>query len=188
MINRDELVQIGQFGKPHGIKGEISIVIADSIHHTQLTIRHPHFLICEIDGILVPFRVENYRIVSNSTAYIQLKNINSDKEARILANKEVFSPKKNVKKNIEDDSFTWDYFIGFTLTDERIGKIGRIVDVDTTTINTLFIVERENVITGLTRNPLTTEEILIPAVEEFILRIDENREELVVALPEGLVG
>ena len=173
MINRDELVQIGQFGKPHGIKGEITFLFTDVMADL---IRHPHFLICEIDGIFVPFRIENYRIVSNSTAYIQLKNIDSDKEARILANKEVFSPKKNVEKNIEDDSFTWDYFIGFTLTDERLGKIGRIVDVDTTTINTLFIVEREN------------EEILIPAVEEFILRIDETMEELVVALPEGLVG
>jgi 16S rRNA processing protein RimM len=183
MIHRDELIQIGQFKKPHGIKGEIAFSFTDVM--AGLT-RHPlnddfflptqcPFLICEINGILVPFRVDNYRLISDSTAYIQLKNIDSDQKACILTHKKVFFPKKYVEENIENDSFTWDYFIGFTLTDERLGKIGRIVEVNKATINTLFIVEREN------------EEILIPAVEEFIIRIDENQKEWIVALPEGLV-
>ena len=171
MINRDELIQIGQFKKPHGIKGEIAFSFAnDSFASNECP-----FLICEIDGIFVPFRIENYRFISDSSAYIQLKNIDSDKKAGILVHKEVFFPKEYIRENIENDSFTWDYFIGYTLIDERLGKIGRIVDIDKTTINTLFIVEKGN------------DEILIPAVETFIIRINENREELIVALPEGLV-
>jgi len=171
MINREELVKIGQFRKPHGIKGEITFSFTDD----SFTADECPFLICDIDGIFVPFRIENYRFLSNSTAYIQLKNIDSDQQARILTHKEVFFPKKHIQEDAEDDSFTWDYFIGFTLTDERLGKIGRIIDVDKTTINTLFVVEKGS------------EEILIPAVEELIVRIDENQEELIVALPEGLI-
>ncbi|MCL1932542.1 MAG: ribosome maturation factor RimM [Candidatus Azobacteroides sp.] len=171
MINRDELVPIGRFKKPHGIKGEITF----SFTNESFTSKECPFLICEIDGIFVPFRIENYRFISNSTAYVQLKNVDSDQEARILSHKEVYFPVKNIKEEIENDSFTWDSFIGFTLTDQRLGKIGRIVDVDETTVNILFIVEREN------------EEILIPAAEEFIIRIDENQEELLVVLPEGLI-
>ena len=171
MINRDELVPIGRFRKPHGIKGEITF----SFTNDSFATNECPFLICEIDGIFVPFRIENYRFISNSTAYVQLKNIDSDQEARILSHKEVYFPGKNVKEEVENDSFTWDYFIGFTLTDQRLGKIGRIVDVDKTTVNTLFIVDKGN------------EEILIPAVEEFIIRMDENQEELLVVLPEGLI-
>ena len=198
MINRDELVQIGHFKKPHGIKGEITFsftyATAGSKRYPQLTdvmagsTRNPLFFICEIDGIFVPFCVEDYRFISDSTAYVQLKNIDSDQKARLLAHKEVFFPKDSINEEIENDSFSWNYFIGFTLIDEQLKKIGRIIDVDETTINTLFIVERENVIAGLTRNPLINEEILIPAVEEFIIQIDENKKELTVALPEGLVG
>ena len=204
MIDREELAIIGKFRKPHGTKGEITVsfnegiagqarndtvgnVIAGLTRNPILKdvmadlIRHPlidecPFLICEIDGIFVPFHIKNCRYVSDTTAYIQLKNINSDQQARRLVHKEVFFPKKYISENTGNDSFTWDQFIGFSIIDELHGKIGRIVDVDTTTINTLFVIEND------------VEEILIPAVEEFIIRIDEVQEELYVVLPEGLVG
>jgi len=179
MINREDLVKIGQFKKPHGTKGEITFSFTDVI--AGLT-RNPleedsecPFLICEIDGIFVPFRIKNHRFISDSTAYIQLKNIDSDRQARMLTHKDVFYPKKYIREESGNDSLTWDYFIGFTLIDKQYGEIGRIVDVNETTINTLFIVEKGN------------EEILIPAAEEFIIHVDENQEELIVTLPEGLV-
>jgi len=190
MINREELVQIGHFRKPHGVKGEITFSLMEGIADQARndifacimadSVRNPlietcPFLICEIDGIFVPFRIINYRSISDSSAYIQLKNIDSDRQARLLSHKEVFSPKKYFDEEVSNDSFTWDYFIDFTLIDKQVGKIGTIVDVDTTTINTLFIVEKEN------------KEILIPAAEELIIRIDENRKEIIVALPEGLL-
>jgi 16S rRNA processing protein RimM len=171
MINRDELVLVGKFGKPHGTRGEIAF----SFTNDSFAENESPFLICEIDGIFVPFRVENYRFISDSSAYIQLKNINSDQKVRLLVHKEVFFHKKYIKENIEDDDFTWDYFIGFMLIDEQFGEIGQIADVDTTTINTLFVVEKEK------------EELLIPAVEELITQIDENRKELTMLLPEGLL-
>ena len=190
MINRDELVHIGHFRKPHGTKGEIGFSfaegIADQVRNdisalviADLT-RNPLtetgiFFICEIDGIFVPFRIAKYRSGSGSSAYIQLKTVDSEAKARELAHKEVFMHKKHSGETIEDDSFTWDYFTGFTLVDEQLGKIGTIIDVDTTTINTLFIVEKGN------------EEILIPAAEDFIIQINENQKELRVELPDGLV-
>ena len=192
MINREDLIKIGQFRKPHGTKGEITFsytdAMANSANHPLSSdvmagsTRHPlndelacPFLICEIDGIFIPFLIENYRFISDSTAYITLKNIDSDQQARVLTHKEVFYPKKYISEDAGNDSFTWDYFIGFTMIDEQQGEIGRIIDVDKTTVNILFVVEREN------------EEILIPAVEEFIIRVDESKEELIVALPEGLI-
>jgi len=192
MINRESLVPIGQFKKPHGRRGEIACSFTEGVagqarndadrnamggstcHLLNLTGDCP-FLICEMDGIFVPFRVENSRFISNTTAYVQLKNINTDQEARKLSYKEVYYPKNNIEETIEDDSFSWEDFIGFTLTDKRLGTVGLITDVDATTINTLFVVEKGD------------EVILIPAVEAFIIRVDDNQEELIVDLPEGLV-
>jgi 16S rRNA processing protein RimM len=171
MINRGELVQIGQFRKSHGTQGEIAFsFINDSFATSKRS-----FLVCEIDGIFVPFHIENYRFISNSLAYIRLKTIDSDLKTRSLIGKDVFFPKKYIKKSVGSDDFTYDYFIGFTLIDEQLGEIGLIIDVDTTTLNTLFIVEKGK------------EEILVPAVEEIIIRINENRKEIIVALPEGLL-
>ena len=54
--------------------------------------------------------------------------------------------------------------------------LGEVVDVDTTTVNTLFIVEREG------------EELLVPAQEEFIRGIDQQQKLITVELPEGLLN
>ena len=179
MINREDLVKIGQFRKPHGTKGEITFsytdAMAGSANRTFEDESECPFLICEIDGIFIPFLIKNYRFISDSTAYITLKNIDSDQQARALTHKEVFYPKKYINEDAGNDSFTWDYFIGFTMIAEEQGEVGRIIDVDKTTINTLFVIESGN------------EEILIPAVEEFIIRVDESRKELIIALPEGLL-
>jgi len=186
MINRDELVPVGHFRKPHGTKGEISISLSDAIAGStrnpldspviaRANARSNPFLFCEIDGIFVPFRIENYRPVSDSSAYILLKNINSEEKARELSHKEVFLHQTRFKGEIESEPLTWEYFIGFTLIDEQLGTIGTITDVDTTTINTLFIVEKG------------AGEILIPAAEDFIIQLNENQKELIVSLPEGLV-
>jgi 16S rRNA processing protein RimM len=171
MIKREDLVKIGQFKKPHGVKGEIAFTFTnDSFEESECA-----FFVCEIDGIFVPFRVENCRFISGTTAHVQLKDIKSDQKVRFLSNREVFFSKQYIQEDIQDESFTWDYFIGFTLIDERAGKIGRIADVDDSTLNTLFIIEKDE------------EELLIPAVEEMITHINEDQKELFVDLPEGLI-
>lgn len=172
MIDRNELVKIGQFKKPHGIKGEIVFSFTDdSFDESECS-----FLICEMDGIFVPFRRKNCRFTSGTSAHVCLENIDSQEKARLLTNKEVFFPKKYIREKDENDSFSWDSFVGFTLKDEKTGTVGCIAGVDETTLNALFIVENEE------------DEILIPAAEDLIVRIDENQKELWLALPEGLLG
>lgn len=62
------------------------------------------------------------------------------------------------------------------MEDVHHGMLGEVVDVDTTTVNTLFIVEREG------------EELLVPAQEEFIRGIDQQQKLITVELPEGLLN
>jgi 16S rRNA processing protein RimM len=62
------------------------------------------------------------------------------------------------------------------MEDVHHGMLGEVVDVDTATVNTLFIVEREG------------EELLVPAQEEFIRGIDQQQKLITVELPEGLLN
>lgn len=51
MIKSEEVFKIGQFTKPHGIKGEITLVTdCDVFDDTD-----DPYIICDMDGILVPF-------------------------------------------------------------------------------------------------------------------------------------
>jgi 16S rRNA processing protein RimM len=171
MIERDEIDKIGNFNKPHGVKGEISFSFSDdSFDESECP-----FLICEMDGIYVPFKMEACRFKSASTALIKLKNIDSEEKAKTLANKEVYFPKKYLREKIEENMYSWDYFIGFSLVDKQSGKIGTIIDIDDSTLNTLFIVAGNE------------GEILIPANDEIIIHIDEKQKEIQIELPEGIL-
>ena len=57
MIRRDNVYKIGKLGKPHGVKGEITFAITDDVFDRV----DADYLILDIDGILVPFYIEEYR-------------------------------------------------------------------------------------------------------------------------------
>ncbi|MDR0507195.1 MAG: ribosome maturation factor RimM [Dysgonamonadaceae bacterium] len=171
MIRSEDIVKIGQFIKTHGTKGEILFFFSnDSFDDCK----HP-FLICEMEGIFVPFLLEDYRFNSASTAFVKLKNIDSVEKAKRLIAKEVYFPKKHIKEDLDDDFSTWDYFTGFMLIDENAGKIGTVSSVDASTINTLFIVSKDD------------STILIPAASELIVRINKEEKKLYLNLPKGLL-
>ncbi len=173
MIKRDELLKIGHFNKPHGIKGEISFSFTDDVFEES----ECKFFICELNGIFIPFEIENCRFTSDTSAFVKLKNIDSEIKIKPFSHLDVYFPKKYIlqQESSSSEINSWDYFIGYTMEDEISGNIGVITDVDETTINTLFIVENNG------------EEFLIPAVSEFILGIDSEQKILQVRLPEGLI-
>ena len=57
MIKKDEVFKIGIFNKPHGVKGEISFTFTDDIFDRV----ECEYLVCLLDGIFVPFFIEEYR-------------------------------------------------------------------------------------------------------------------------------
>ncbi len=171
MIKQEDVVKIGQFNKPHGIKGELSFTFTNDAFDEN----EHSFLICEIDGIFVPFFLEEYRFKTNTTALVKLKGVDSVEKARNFTNKDVFFAKNHMQEIASSEAVTWDYFIGFTMYDSLLGKIGEIVAIDESTINILFIVNGE------------TNEHLIPVVEEWILSVDSENKILEVELPDGLI-
>lgn len=171
MIRPEEVYNIGKFTRPHGIKGEISLSFTDDIFDR---VDCP-YLVCSLEGILVPFFIEEYRFKSDSTALIKFERIDSAEAASIFTNKEVFFPKSYAEQT-EEDEYSWQYFVGFDTHDTVHGHLGELVAVDESTINTLFVVERSD-----------KTELLIPAQEEFIEAIDHDKRLIMFNLPDGLL-
>ena len=168
MLKKEDFVRFGKFLKPHGTKGEIGLqgetfALGDGCD----------FVACDIDGILVPFFFESVRTKSNDTLIVKVERMESAEEVRYLTNREAFIPRKWVE---ESDEVSLGYFIGFTAIDRTLGEIGEITDIDDSTINTLFVVEKDG------------NEILIPAQEEFITDIDHDGQTITFDLPQGLIS
>ncbi|WP_455963641.1 ribosome maturation factor RimM [Bacteroides bouchesdurhonensis] len=170
MIRKEEVYKIGIFNKPHGIHGELQFTFTDDIFDRA----DCDYLVCQLDGIFVPFFIEEYRFRSDSTALVKLEGVDTAERARMFTNVDVYFPVEHVDE-AEAGELSWNFFIGFRMEDVHHGLLGEVVDVDTTTVNTLFVVEQEG------------EELLVPAQEEFILGIDQEKKLITVELPEGLL-
>ena len=170
MIQKEEVVRIGYFAKPHGIKGELSLVTDYDLFEDE----SDPFLICEMDRIFVPFYVESFRYKSNSVILVKLENIDDEKSTKRFVNQEVFYPANRIKTPSRED-FTWQRFAGYVLEDKTQGELGVITDVDETTINTLFRVDYRG------------KELLAPVADELVVSVDESRRKIIVSLPEGLL-
>ena len=170
MIKEEEVYKIGIINKPHGIHGELSFTFDDDIFD-RVDADH---IVCLMDGILVPFFIESYRFRSDSSALIKLEGVDDEQQARRFTNTEVFFPKKHAE-GTEDEDLTWAYFTGFIIKDVKEGEIGKVTDVDDSTINTLFVVDQNG------------KELLIPAQEDFIVNLDREARIITMDLPSGLI-
>ena len=170
MIKKEEVFKIGIINKPHGVKGEVSFTFTDDIFDR---VEDCDYLVLLLDGILVPFFIEEYRFRSDNVALVKFEGIDSTEKARTLTNVEVYYPVKFMDDQEEISS--WNYFIGFPVEDIHHGCLGTVVDVDDATMNVLFVIENGD------------EEVLLPAHEEFILDIDRKKKILKVDIPDGLL-
>ncbi len=171
MIKKEDVFKIGQFAKPHGIKGEIALVTNSDVFDDS----EDPYVICEMDGIFVPFFIEEYRYKSDSVILVKLVNVDDEKTAREFSNREVYYSLDEVEEEDLVGEMTWDSFIGYRVEDETIGEIGEIVNVDESTMNVLLQIDYKG------------EELLLPAAEELILSADHENRKLVVSVPEGLL-
>lgn len=170
MIKKENIFPIGQIIKPHGINGEMAFSFSSDVFDSEDV---PYFII-EIQGILVPFFIDEYRFKSNETALVKFDGIDSDEKARTFSGLTIYLPKQYLDK-VEDTEIELDYFVGFTLVDQKHGQIGIISEVDQTTENALFVI------------PTSDDELLIPVGDNYIKEIDHKNKRIIVDLPVGLL-
>ena len=167
MIKKEEVYKIGKLGKVHGIKGEISFLFDDDVFDRM----DADYLILDIDSILVPFFIEEYRFKTDSNALMKFDGIDTMERARELTGCDVYFPRE--MSETDEEHLSWAQIVGYSLIDANTGKeAGKIAAIDDSTINILFELEDGK---------------LIPASEELITDIDQKNRIISINIPEGLL-
>ena len=163
----EDLYKIGKIGKPHGVKGEVSFHFSDDVFDRT----EAEYLMLCIDGLMVPFFMEEYRFRSDETALVKFCDIDTQERASELTGCEVFFT-RDVADD-DDDNLSWAEIIGYSLIDSATSKnVGKIASVDDSTINILFELE---------------DGTLIPASIELITNVDKKHKEIEIELPDGIL-
>lgn len=171
MIRPSDVYKIGRIGKTHGVRGEVTMQFTDDIFDTA----DADYLVLDIDGILVPFFIDEYRFKNDSVAIMKFTDIDTPQQAQTLTDCNVFFPRSIAADTSEDISLS--QIIGFKLMDAGTGNtVGTITAIDDSTINTLFEVKGED-----------GTELLIPASEELITDINPDTQILTTVIPAGLL-
>lgn len=168
MIKEQEVYKIGIIGKAHGVKGELSIQIDDDVFDRV----DAEYLVLKLDGIFVPFFMEEYRFKSDSVALVKFEGVDTQERARELTGVEVFFPRELAEQD-EEAELSYAALVGYTLIDNNSGKpVGTIAYVDEQTINIMFELEDGR---------------LIPASEELIVDVDQKNRTITLDIPKGIL-
>ena len=163
MIREEDIYQIGKLGKTHGVKGEISFLFDDDVFDRV----DADYLILKVDGIFVPFFIKEYRFKSDANVIIKFEDIDTQE----LTGCEVYFPRELA--DTDGDNISWAAIAGYDIIEAKSkNKIGRIVSIDDTTLNTLFCLEDGR---------------LIPASDDLIAAIDQQTRTITMHLPAGLL-
>ena len=167
MIKEEDVYKIGRLGKTHGVRGEILFLFDDDVFDRT----DADYLILRVDGILVPFFIEEYRFKSDANAIVKFDGIDTQERARELTGCDVYFP-RSLAEGDEGD-ISWSILVGFDILEAQSGKaVGRIAAIDDATMNILFELEDGR---------------LVPASEDLITAIDQEARTITMHIPEGLL-
>ena len=192
MILDSDVFSIGRVTRTHGIHGEIEVHFTDDVFDRG----EADYVFLKIDGLYVPFFLEDYRFKGSESALFTLDGIDSDTAARELVGHTVYYPLDARPAEDEDTISSLRAFTGFRLLiidrqalaemdeggDETSEdgvptlELGTVKHVETTTANTLLTVEVEG-----------GEDVLLPLHDDFVVDYDLRERYLVLDVPEGLI-
>jgi 16S rRNA processing protein RimM len=170
-MEKIQFSSLGKIVKTFGYKGELIATIEERFCKQ---LNKMEFVFVEIQHERVPFFVVSVENQYNNTFLLVLEDIDSIEKARELSGSTLFIAETGKTKKTSRE-FNLKDLIGFEVTDEKfgvVGKIHQILELPQQHIMQLFNNKKE---------------ILIPFNEDFVLRIDAQHKTIKIKAPEGLI-
>ena len=170
-MRKEDCFYLGKIAKKFSFKGEVLIYL--DTDEPELY-ENMESVFVEFNKNLVPFFIENSSLHKNDFLRVQFEDVDSEEEADSILNCAVYLPLSMLPK-LEGNQFYFHEVIGFEIEDKRLGVFGKIVSINDSSAQPLF-----EVVNG-------TVEILVPMIDQFLVKIDRKNKKVVMDLPEGLV-
>lgn len=168
-----KLIPVARISKPFGTGGELAINLYDTFP-ADFTVGEPLFAL--VDSLPVPLFTEKFERRGRSGALTSFMDIDTPQRAAEFLGAELYMlPAEEDGGAAGEDEACFEDLVGFTarFTGNDIkGKVTGFVDSELNPLLTLSIQGKE---------------VLIPAADDLIARLDLRRKEIVFDLPEGLL-
>lgn len=170
-MRKEDCFYLGKIAKKFSFKGEVLIYL-DTDEPELYEDMESVFV--EYNKNLVPFFIENSNLHKGDFLRVKFEDVDNEAEADSIMGCEIYLP-LNMLPKLEGNKFYFHEVIGFEIEDQRLGVFGKIVSINDTSAQPLFEVINGNV------------EILVPMIDQFLIKIDRENKKVIMDLPEGLV-
>lgn len=170
-MNQKDCYILGHIAKSVGFKGQISAFI-DATNPYEYSKLESVFV--EINNALVPFFIDSISINDKGFAKIKFEGVDTEEEAKALVKKQLFLPLSILPK-LDGNHFYYHEIEGFKVHDQKKGIVGNVIRVLEVNNNPLIEIDANG------------KEVLIPLQDEFLIKVDREKETLEVNCPDGLI-
>ncbi len=170
-MRKEDCFYLGKIAKKFSFKGEVLIYL--DTDEPELY-ENMESVFVEFNKNLVPFFIESSSLHKNDFLRVQFEDVATEAEADPLIGCDIYLPLSMLPK-LEGNQFYFHEVIGFVIEDKRLGVFGKIVSINDSTAQPLFEVVNGSV------------EILVPMIDQFLVKIDRENKKVIMDLPEGLV-
>lgn len=170
-MRKEDCFYLGKIAKKFSYKGEVLIWL--DTDEPELY-ENMESVFVEINKHLVPFFIVTSSLHKGDFLRTRFEDIDDEDDADGIMGKAVYLPLSALPK-LDGNRFYFHEIIGFQAEDERLGNIGEIVGVNDNSAQALFEIKKGEI------------EILVPMIDDFIVKIDRENKKVILNTPEGLV-
>lgn len=170
-MRKEDCFYLGKIAKKFSFKGEVLIYLDTDEPEIY---QEMESIFVEFNKNLIPFFIENSNLHKGDFLRVKFEDVDNEEQADEIIGSEVYLP-LNMLPKLEGNKFYFHEVIGFEIEDQRLGVFGKIVSINDTSAQPLFEVVNGNV------------EILVPMIDQFLVKIDRENKKVIMDLPEGLV-
>jgi 16S rRNA processing protein RimM len=170
-MRKDDCFELGHVVKALGTKGE-NVILLDVDEPQAYDQMESVFV--EDNGNLVPFFIEHFQLQEKGFARVKFEEIEDRVSAEALNGSKLFLPLQALPA-LESDQFYYHDVVGYQVKDQEKGMLGVVESFVMAGNQDLMIMTYKE------------KEVLIPVMDEIILKAEHEAKIIEVKLPDGLL-
>ena len=170
-MRKEDCFYLGRIVRKHSFKGEV--VLKLDTDEPELY-QEMESVFVNIGNNMIPFFIKDSLLQKGNQLRVNFENIQSEADADALLKSGVYLPLSMLPK-LTGKKFYFHEIIGFAAEDIAYGAIGTVTGVNDSSAQPLFEIEKEGM------------QILVPMIDDFIVKIDREQQKILLKTPAGLL-
>lgn len=170
-MRKEDCFYLGKIVRKHSFRGEVVIKLdTDEPEMYQ----EMESVIVNLGNNMIPFFIEKSLLQKGNQLRVKFEGIDSEEDANSILKAGIYLPLSELPE-LTGNQFYFHEIMGFAVIDAKHGPIGTVSGVNDTTAQPLFEVDFNGAL------------VLIPMIDDFIIKVDRSQKELHLKTPEGLI-